>query len=380
MAVERLAVFLPGLYGGGAERTMLSLAGGFAERGHDVDLILAKTEGPYVDQIPDNVRLVELHAARTLTSLPGLVRYLRRERPVAMVSALSRASLIAARARKWTGLPSFLAVCEQNTVSVSAREATAWRKRFVPQLARAFYPWASAVVGVSQGVVDDLVENVRLPRELVKVVYNPGVTDDLQRRSQEAPDHPWFQGDRPPVLLAVGALIPQKDYPNLLHAMVRVRASTPARLVILGEGRDRPMLEALISELGLGDAVALPGFVKNPYAYMSAADVFVMSSGWEGLPTVLVEALCCGARIVSTDCPSGPREILRAGEYGRLVAVGQPDQLAEAILETLGSEVRRPPPESWQPYTLDAVVDDYLALLLPGERPESPPSHAVVKD
>ena len=331
----RLAVFLPGLYGGGGERTMLSLSGGLAAAGHEVDLVLAKSEGPYLDQVPPTVRLVELNAWKTVTSLPSLARYLRRERPVAMLSALSRANVVAAWARRLTGRPPRLVVNEQNTVSVWARNASDWGKRLVPRLARAFYPWTNAVVGVSRGVADDLVEAVGLPADLVHVIFNPGITADMRERAKERSDHPWFAEGEPPVILAVGALIPQKDYPNLLRAMARVRAERPARLIILGEGRERPSLEALVRELDLEDDVALPGFVRNPYAFMSRADVFALSSRWEGLPTVLVEALYCRARLVATDCPSGPREILDGGRHGRLVPTERDDLLAEGLLAAL---------------------------------------------
>jgi glycosyltransferase involved in cell wall biosynthesis len=343
---------------------MLSLSSGLAARGHSVDLVLALSEGPYMSQIPDNVRVVELGASRTLTALPALVRYLRRERPRAMVAALSRANILALWARRITGIPERLVVNEQNTVSVLTRNAPQWRVRIVPSLARYFYRWASAVVGVSQGVADDLVESVSIPSELVKVIYNPGVTPELRQKAREDLTHPWFEEGQPPVLLAVGSLTPQKDFGTLFRAVARVIQQRPARCLILGEGSERDRLETMVRELGLEEHVSLPGFVENPYAYMARAAVFVLSSRWEGLPTVLVEALFCGASIVATDCPSGPREILRGGELGELVPVGQPEQLAASIGRVLDGSAPRPSPESWHPYTLETVVDQYLDLLL----------------
>jgi glycosyltransferase involved in cell wall biosynthesis len=343
---------------------MLSLSSGLASRGYSVDLVLAVSEGPYLSQVPDNVRLVELEASRTLTTLPALVRYLRRERPRAMVAALSRANLVALWARRITGIPKRLVVNEQNTVSVLTQNAPQWRVRVIPLLARYFYRWATAVVAVSQGVADDLVESVSIPRELVKVVFNPGVTPELREKAGQPLAHPWFGEGEPPVLLAVGSLTPQKDFGVLLQAVARVIRDRPARCIILGEGEERDELEARVRELGLEEQVSLPGFVENPYAYMAGASVFVLSSRWEGLPTVLVEALACGASIVATDCPSGPREILRNGELGELVPVGQPEQLAAAIGRVLDGSSPPPPPESWHPYTLETVVDQYLDLLL----------------
>jgi glycosyltransferase involved in cell wall biosynthesis len=343
---------------------MLTLSAGLAGRGYGVDLVLAVSEGPYMSQVPADVRLVELEASRTLTTLPALVRYLRRERPRAMVAALSRANIVALWARRITGIPECLVVSEHNTISVLTKNAPQWRVRVIPLLARYFYRWASTVVAVSQGVADDFVEFVGIPRELVKVVFNPVVTPELLEKAAQPLAHPWFGEGEPPVLLAVGSLTPQKDFGVLLQAVARVVRKRPARCIILGEGQERGRLEALVRELGLEEQVSLPGFVENPYAYMARSSVYVLSSRWEGLPTVLVEALACGASIVATDCPSGPREILRNGEFGELVPVGQPEQLAAAIERVLAGSSPPPPPESWQPFTLEPVVDQYLDLLL----------------
>jgi glycosyltransferase involved in cell wall biosynthesis len=135
-------------------------------------------------------------------------------------------------------------------------------------------------------------------------------------------------------------------------------------LLILGEGAERPALEALVTQLGLDDAVSMPGFVENPYAYMARAALFVLSSRWEGLPTVMIEALCCGLPLVATDCPSGPREILRDGEYGQLVPVGNAPALAQAMLTALTGNGPRPVAASWQRFALEPVVNQYIDLLL----------------
>lgn len=342
---------------------MLNLAGGIASRGYAVDLVLAKAEGPYLSQVPGSVRLVDLKASRTLTSLLALVRYLRQERPDAMISALSRANIIALWGRRLAGVPERLVINEQNTLSQWAQQSSNWCNRLTPQLASYFYRWATAVVAVSQGVADDLIQAWRIPRELVKVIYNPGVTPELREKAQLPLAHPWFQDDRTPVLVGVGSLTAQKDFGTLLHAFAQVRRNRPVRLFILGEGSDRPMLEGLVRKLGLEHDVSLPGFVENPYAYMARASAFVLSSRWEGLPTVLVEALYAGTSLIATDCPSGPREILRDGKFGVLVRVGKADELAQAIARTLDGQVPRAPIESWQPFTLETVVDKYIRLL-----------------
>ena len=169
-----------------------------------------------------------------------------------------------------------------------------------------FYPWADYIIGNSQGVADDLSQVTGLPRQRIKILYNPVVTPEVREKALALLDHPWFEPGQPPVVLAVGRLTKQKDFPSLIRAFAQVLPKRPARLLILGEGVDRPMLEELVEQLGLQDHVSIPGFVENPYAYMSRASLYVLSSRWEGLPTVLIEALYCGLPIVATDCPSGP--------------------------------------------------------------------------
>lgn len=360
----RLGFFLPSLAGGGAERAMLNLAHGFAGRGCSVDLVLARRLGPYVSDVDEKVRVVDLKASRVMTSVLGLARYLRRERPAALISALDYANVAALWARRLAGVACPVLVNEQNTLSRSARHSARRRQRLVPYLARCFYPWADHIVGNSQGVADDLSQVTGRPREQIRVLYNPVITPEVRAKAQAPLDHPWLEAGQPPVVLAVGRLTRQKDFPSLIGAFAEVRRSRPARLLILGEGPDRPALEAKVKHLGLNEDVALPGFVGNPYAYMSRASLYVLCSRWEGLPTVLIEALYCGAPVVATDCPSGPREILADGRYGLLLPVGDVTALATAIEAGLRGAAPKPPQESWRPYSLETVVDQYADLLL----------------
>ena len=356
-----LTLFLPSLRGGGAERVLVNLANGFAERGYGVDLVLAKAEGVYFDQLSPAVRVVDLHTPRVLRALPGLVSYLRRERPAALLSALNHANVIACLAHRLARVPTRLVISERNTLSVSRPQNA--RGRLVPWFMRWTYPWADAVVAVSQGVADDLVRTLGIAAERVKVIYNPVVDDELLAKAQEPLDHPWFTDGAPPVVLGVGRLTEQKDFPTLIRAFARVRTHRRARLMILGEGELRPQLEALVRQLGLQDDVALPGFVANPFAYMARAAVFVLSSRWEGLPGALIQAMACGAPVVSTDCPSGPREILEDGRWGRLVPVGDVDALAEAISATLSDGKRPDVAARAAAFRVEEAVEGYLHVM-----------------
>jgi glycosyltransferase involved in cell wall biosynthesis len=364
---KRLAIFLPSLAGGGAEKSMLRLAAGIAQRGHPVDLVLSQAQGPYriyLPALPGLVRVVDFGTPRVLLSLPALTRYLRRTQPYALLSTLDYANIVALWARRLAGAPARVAVNEQNTISLTSQHSPQRRQRIVPTLVRLFYPWASSIIGNSRGVAEDLARITGLPRDRIQIIYNPVVTSELAEKVKASPDHPWFDNGQIPVVLAVGRLTAQKDFPTLLRAFAEVRRVQPVRLVILGEGPDRPMLEALIRELGMAADVQLPGFVENPYAYMSRASVYVMSSRWEGLPTVLIEALYCGAPVVSTDCPSGPREILADGRYGCLAPLQDPAALAGRITMALAGHTPKPAQESWRPYELETIVDQYIELLM----------------
>ncbi len=361
---KRVAIFMPSLFGGGGQRSMVNLAHGMTESGYAVDLVLAQVEGPFLEEVREPVRVVDLKASRALTSLPALVRYLRTEQPEALLSVFGYVNIVASWAWRLAGVPTRLLLNEQNTVSFESGNASTWRGRLVPWLMKRFYPWADGIVVVSHGVRDDMAQLTNIPKERITVIYNPSVVRaEVLEKAQAPLDHPWFKPDQPPVLVAVGRLQMQKDLPTLLHAFAQVRKKRTAKLLILGEGRERQPLEELIKKLGLEDDVSLPGFVMNPYAYMARASLFVLSSRWEGLPTVLIEALCCGTPVVSTDCPSGPREILKDGEYGQLVPVGDISALAGAIENTLDRKASSPPPESWRPYDLENVVNQYVKLL-----------------
>jgi glycosyltransferase involved in cell wall biosynthesis len=362
---KKIAIFMPSLFGAGGQRSMLNLAHGIADKGFDVDLVLAVKEGEFLSDVRDTVNLVDLKASRALTSLPALIRYLRNEQPDAMLSVFGYVNIVSIWAWRLASVNTKLFVNEQNTVSQEAGNASNFRQRMTPGMMKRFYPMADGIIVVSNGVRDDMAQVTKIPQEDITVIYNPSVMASEVLEKAKAPlDHPWFKPDQPPVLVAVGRLEQQKDYPMLIKAFSRIRETQPARLLILGEGRDRSSLESMISELGLNQDVSLPGFVSNPYAYLSRAALFVFSSGWEGLPTVLIEALCCGTKAVSTDCPSGPKEILKDGKYGQLTPVGDAEAFASAIISSLNNHTPKPPAESWQPYELGTIVDQYTNLLL----------------
>jgi len=364
MTPVRIAIFISSLDGGGAERVMVTLANGFAQRGHRVDLVLVKAVGPFLKEVHSSVRVVDLKASRVLTSLPKLVGYLRRERPAVMLSALHHANVVAIIARKVAGVPCRLLVSERSNYSMTLQNAkTAWQ-RLVMGMVRATYPKADGVIAVSNGVAEDLKRNIPLPADFVHVIYNPVVTEALLAAKDEIPDHPWLCNDDFQVIMSVGRLSPEKEYAQLIQSFALIRAHRPVKLIILGEGDLRADLELLVSKLGLEGEVDLPGFKGNPFSFLRMAKVFVLCSKWEGLPNALIQAMACGTPVVSTDCPSGPGEILENGLWGRLVPVGDVDALAAAIVSTLDETNHPDVAARASAFNLDRSVEAYLDVLL----------------
>jgi glycosyltransferase involved in cell wall biosynthesis len=361
---RRVAIFTSNMDGGGAERAMAKLAAGIADEGYDVDLVLGRAEGHYLGEVPNEVRIVDLHAPRLIASIPGLVRYLRRERPAAMLTSMNYVNIVGIWAWMLARVNTRLVVNEQSALSLETSHSRRRRHRLMPRLIERFYPRADRIVSVAEGTADDLAQTAGLPRGRIDVVHNPIVTPQLRELASAPVEHPWFGPGEPPVVVSVGRLTMQKDFETLIRAFARVVRGRSARLMILGEGPERPTLDSLVRTLGLDDVVSLPGWVSNPYPSMRAAAAYVLSSRWEGLPSVLIEAMYCGPPIVATDCLSGPREILEDGRHGRLVPVGVVETMAQAIDDALAGAIPRPAPESWRPYEQRTVVLRYLDVLV----------------
>jgi len=358
-----LAIFLMDLGGGGAERVMLNLARGFSEKGLAVDLVLVQTEGVYLTQLPPQIRVVEFKKSRLMASIPDLVRYLRQTQPTVLMSALEDTNFVALWAKKLAGVATQVIVTVHNHLSNEAKYATQLKRQLTPHLVKLFYPWADNVVAVSQGVADDLLD-LGLPAHKINVVYNPIVTSELAEKAQEPVAHPWFLNEQPPVILGIGRLTKQKNFSMLIRAFGQVREHYPVRLAILGEGEEQAELKALVNQLNLSEHVAFLGFVDNPYAYLARAAVLVLSSLWEGFGNVIVEAIAVGTPVVSTNCRSGPAEILNHGEYGSLVSVENIKEMADAIVATIQSVPDQAMlKQRSQEFTLEKAVERYEALL-----------------
>ncbi len=365
---QPIALFVPSLHGGGAERVMLELASGLVDRGIRTDLVLVKAEGEYLSQVPNGLRIVDLNSHRAAASLLKLVRYVRQEQPVALLSTLTQASVIALAAKLM--LRGNLRVVTRIANTYSEEFATGtFKHRQALRLLKAMFPVADGVVAVSQGVADDLKAVTPGISRKVTTIYNPVVRPQIAEQAQTPSEHPWLDYRIAPVVLSVGRLAAAKDHATLIKAFALVILARRAKLIILGDGPERESLIKLVEQLNLSEYVDLPGFKANPYTYMSKASVFALSSRYEGFPNVLVQAMACGTPVVSTDCRSGPREILEDGRWGRLVPVGDWRAMSKAIIQALDN-----PPPSGQisarasVFSADAAIDRYLEVLTGSRR------------
>ncbi|NJR48237.1 MAG: glycosyltransferase [Leptolyngbyaceae cyanobacterium CSU_1_3] len=366
---DRLALLCSGNRVGGDTKVALNLLRGLAERNIPVDLVLVSGAELSLEDLPPLVRVVDLRvaapprASSALKILRPLSRYLRQEKPAVLIAHLSYTNVIPVLA-KWLAFAGTRLILVEHLVASNSRRSLERRSWLVPWLMRSLYPLADAVVAVSQGLAHQLQADLNLKPGLLKVIYNPVVDAALHQKAQKPVDHPWLQPGQPPVFLGVGRLDPQKDFVTLIQAFSHLRQQRPARLVILGEGGLRGQLQTLIKELELEADVDLPGFEANPYQYMSRSRVFVLSSRWEALPTVLIEAMACGCQVVATDCPYGPDEILAGGEFGQLVPIADPIVLASAMQQALDAEVT---PQIIQQraadFGCDRAVSQYLSLV-----------------
>lgn len=359
--MQTIAIFLSTSGHSGVDRAMQHLIPELASRGYRVDLLKVRKHGPNLESVPDGVRIVDLGSSHTYSSIPAVVRYLKQEQPDVLLADKDRVNRSALLAKFLARASCRLILSSGTTISIDLAHRGAferWLQRF--SMGK-LYRLADSVIVTSHGVADDMAAYAGLPRHLIKVVPSPVVPDNLLSRDLPRPDHPWFKEGEPPVILSVGELGARKDYATLVRAFAQARRERECRLMIIGRGKQHQMLLDLAEELGVADAFALPGFIADPYPYMAYASVFAFTSRWEGLGFVLIEALAVGTPVVSTDCPSGPAEILQGGRYGPLIEIGDDQALATKIIELL----HNPPDRDFLrqaalPYTISASADAYL--------------------
>jgi len=361
----KLSIIIPDLKGGGAERVSINLANSFSQRGYAVDVVLLSAVGDFLADLRPEIKVFDLQVKRLRDALIPLTRYLHQNRPDATLATMWPLTVIAILARLLALSSSRMVVAEHTTWSTSAIPSSTFGRWLVRNTMRHIFPRADGIVAVSWSAADDLARFAGLDRKAITVIYNPVVGYVMPTTINPVGPYGWWSGTHKRIL-AVGNLSQIKDYSTLLVAFAQIRRRVNVRLLILGEGSCRTALEVQAKQLGIEGSLFMPGFTKDTLPYYKRADLHVLSSIGEGLPTVIIEALASGTPVVSTDCKSGPREILCDGKFGQLVPVGDAEALGEAIEQSLAathdhaSLVARA-----QDFAIDKGVNQYEALLFP---------------
>jgi glycosyltransferase involved in cell wall biosynthesis len=339
--------FISSLDGGGAERVMVDLVR-HIDRGRvepSLVLLYPYEESPYKNDLPDDLRIIVVerksdHVFHQLKQFVAFLKTVFRENPRVILSMLTHNNIMALVAGVFLGIE--VIVCEHNTLGevIKTREGRTMLGLPVAPVVKIFYRFVNKVIAVSEGIRLNLIEDFGIPAEKVRTIYNPIDLDRIQASSSLQPGHPFFENQKP-IVIAMGRLVEQKGFDTLIKAFRYVVQEIDARLIIMGEGPQRGVLENVIEKCGIAGKVSLPGFQGNPYALLSSSDVFVLSSNYEGLPMAIFEAMACGVPVIATDCRSGPREILSNGTCGMLVPVGDEIALAQGIKRLLKDDEMR---------------------------------------
>ncbi len=361
--MSRIALLLPDLEMGGAQRVMLLLAKNFSDRGYSVDLVLLSSSGPLFHDIPSGVNVVSLSTQGflgkmgfVLSSVFRLSAWMKRTRPDVLLSTIVGANLVALLALKISGVPVRVVIREavtlKNIDSAIRLRAMAW-----------LYPQADAIIALTSFMKEELVAKIGVPPGQICCIANPVDVEFIRKQAQVPVDHPWLDDDQFQVVISVGRLIPQKDYATLLRAFALLPSNISARLIIVGEGPDRPMLERLSAELGVIERIQLIGFESNPWRWLARADLFVLSSQWEGHPNALLEALVLEMPVVVTKYDTSIESFFDdVPDYPyRVVGVDDPQMLAVAITDMLANKPAAA--ANLSPVPKERSVDLYEALL-----------------
>ncbi len=360
----RKVVFItPSLRGGGAERVVVNLLRHMNRSEIELTLITLKLEGPYVSQLPADTQVIDLGTKRVRHSIIRLLREINRIQPDVVFSTLGHLNVALLALRPFMKKRPKIVLREANAPSFSMRQTG--KGGLYRMLYRLFYPKADRVIALSQGMAEDLLAYSGMSRDKVSIIHNPVVTEEIRRLADEEVDHPWLRDKMLPVCISVGRLVEQKNYDLLLRGFAKAIQEVPARLIVLGEGPKRAHLEALADTLGVREHVDFVGFTANPYAYMARSDLFVLSSSWEGMPNVLLEALAVGLPAVATACIGVP-DVLDGGRYGIMIPIGGEEELAQAIIASIGEGTetdRQRQRERAGQFHIDIIAGEYREVL-----------------
>lgn len=362
--MKRKVLFItPSLSGGGAERVIVNLLRNIDRSKFEIFFISINLSGPYVKNLPSDINVIDLKKTRVRYSFFKLIKAINTIMPDVILTTLGFLNLMLIVIKPFLKSKPKVIVREANTVSKEINDLSCTKRFFYKSLYRFLYPRADLIIAQSIGMKDDLIKNISLPLKKIKIVYNPVDINYVLSKSQEA--NP-FSDEKYIRIVSVGRLSYQKGFDILLEAIkILVKFFPNIRLYILGEGPLRDQLISMANDLKIENNVFFIGFVENPYIYIKNSDVFVLPSRWEGFPNVLLEALACNAKIVSTNCKSGPSEILGNEEYGLLADVENAGSLAEKIHLVLNNllSIKSPLEKAWK-YDVSYIVKQYEEILM----------------
>lgn len=363
-----LTVLMHSFAAGGAERVSIAVANAIAQKGIPVEMVVLKKNGPFQQLVAPSVQIRDFHTGNSILALLRLANHLIQSPPTTILCAHYHIAVASMLLRPFLARKTkiILRVSSIFSRDVPAVTSNQWIHRCLLLACSKLLPWLllrfDHLIAVSHGCAEDLQLHFRIPAQKITVIYNPLDLQQIEKLANQPIEHPWFH-DTIPILVTACRLNHPKDLITLLHAVKNISRHRPIRLIILGEGPDRPRLEAEIATLQLENHVSMPGFVVNPYVFMKKASAFVLSSFWEGMPNVLLEAMACGCPIISTDCPSGPDEILNHGKFGMLVPVQDVNAMTQAIILTLDGQPTPPSAEWLSRFSLPCIVAQYMQCI-----------------
>ena len=371
MNLQKIAFFLPKLTYGGAERVVIDIANSLANRGYLIDIVLAKGGNTYKDEISPSINIINLNCKSTILSFFPLSRYIKKSSPDGIISALSHANCVVLLAKKITNNNTKIVVSERNISYRHTKNKIGLKRIVLDWLIKSLYPEAKCIVTVSEGVRKSIIRTYKFREDQVKCILNPIDFKKINKLKSKSILNSEiindFQSENKKIILSVGSLTIQKNLSLLINAFKIVSRQINCKLIILGEGPERSKLEKLCRNLEIDKKlICMPGFIANPFPYMKACDLFVLSSAWEGFPNVLIQALACNCKIVSTDCDAGPREILEEGKWGKLTKVNDINELANTMLEELREKDQKYSNLNigrLNRFNIDKVTDQYLEAL-----------------
>ncbi|MGM0843665.1 MAG: glycosyltransferase [Bacillota bacterium] len=363
---KTVCFFIPTLGFGGIEANTIRLAKAFVNDNYNVEIIVSNLKNDdYLLRVPSEVKIIDLKCSKIFNCLPNLIRYVNKRKPKALISASEGANIVAAFAKLFIREHTKVIISIRTHLSTEYKHISNKKKKLFPMLSRLIYPKVDSIVAVSNGVAKDASSFLKIPFTKINVIYNPIIDYSIKELMQENPNHPWLEEKKDHfVILGAGRLTKQKDFTTLIKAFYEVRKHVSVKLIIVGEGEEREKLKLLAQELNVYGDIDLVGFVQNPYSYMKCSDLFVMSSAWEGFGNVLVEAMATGTNVVSTDCPSGPSEILDNGTYGQLVETKDIEGLSKSIIDALQNPLSKEVLiERANSFTVKATLDKYKRII-----------------